>query len=209
FTSNQLMELEREFYLNKYVSCHKRFEIAERLKLNERQIKVWFQNRRMKSKRDASKSTPTIKSISLNEFNESNLPIVPMKPETVSVNMGQSEGIHTLLQSNNFNFSSNMINDSHNKTSSNETMNPAFESADNNVSFMECNCSLLEKTDPTKWIDDHTELLKYLQDDYMPNDNASSHDTNSTPLPESEADTSKCMPPTANQNSLDFDNDET
>ncbi|KAL6117704.1 uncharacterized protein ACO6RY_15434 [Pungitius sinensis] len=69
YTDLQRLELEKEFQCNQYITMRRKTELSMALSLSERQVKIWFQNRRAKERKinrkklqhpdEASTTTPT------------------------------------------------------------------------------------------------------------------------------------------------------
>nr|XP_039252265.1 homeobox protein not2-like [Styela clava] len=60
FTNIQLERLEKEFPQQRYLVGEDRTALANELKLGKAQIKIWFQNRRTKFKKQMCKESPVI-----------------------------------------------------------------------------------------------------------------------------------------------------
>ncbi|PSN30245.1 GS homeobox 1, partial [Blattella germanica] len=60
FTTEQLIELSREFRLNNYLSKQRRNIVTTNLNLSDKQIIIWFQNRRMKSKKETTSNAKVL-----------------------------------------------------------------------------------------------------------------------------------------------------
>lgn len=55
YSDHQRVELEKEFYLSRYITIRRKSELASSLALSERQVKIWFQNRRAKERKQNKK----------------------------------------------------------------------------------------------------------------------------------------------------------
>ncbi|XP_018019980.1 homeotic protein caudal [Hyalella azteca] len=55
YSEHQRLELEKEYNFNRYITIKRKTELAETLSLSERQIKIWFQNRRAKDRKNTNK----------------------------------------------------------------------------------------------------------------------------------------------------------
>lgn len=61
YTDFQRLELEKEYCTSRYITIRRKTELAQTLSLSERQVKIWFQNRRAKERKQNKKvSEPSI-----------------------------------------------------------------------------------------------------------------------------------------------------
>ncbi|XP_059161516.1 homeotic protein proboscipedia-like isoform X2 [Physella acuta] len=66
FTGRQIFELEKQFEQKKYLSSAERAEMASQLAVTETQVKIWFQNRRTKWKKQENISSAEVAEHKLN-----------------------------------------------------------------------------------------------------------------------------------------------
>ncbi|BFF95713.1 homeotic protein caudal [Drosophila madeirensis] len=57
YTDFQRLELEKEYCTSRYITIRRKSELAQTLSLSERQVKIWFQNRRAKERKQNKKGS--------------------------------------------------------------------------------------------------------------------------------------------------------
>jgi len=99
YSDHQRLELEKEFHYSRYITIRRKAELANMIGLSERQVKIWFQNRRAKERRSLKKSDdPSMKDKldtsvgSLGAFSP------PMMGEFPPCSLGMPLGPHGLPQ---------------------------------------------------------------------------------------------------------------
>ncbi|CAI2356864.1 unnamed protein product [Caenorhabditis sp. 36 PRJEB53466] len=106
FSRSQVSQLETMFECKRYLSSQERSNLAQRLSLSETQVKIWFQNRRNKFKRQAQTDDPTMAlqiNRATNLFNSSlpnALPNPVLQIPTTSAGMAMRNVIPTALDTN-------------------------------------------------------------------------------------------------------------
>ncbi|KAI8506415.1 hypothetical protein Bbelb_158420 [Branchiostoma belcheri] len=68
FAGYQVFQLEKRFQTQKYLAAAERQELAQRIGLTDTQVKTWFQNRRMKWKRQQQEAQTQALSMSLHGY---------------------------------------------------------------------------------------------------------------------------------------------
>ncbi|KAL8558472.1 hypothetical protein ACOMHN_052289 [Nucella lapillus] len=61
YSDHQRLELEKEFHYSRYITIRRKVEISQELSLSERQVKIWFQNRRAKERKEEKKKSAAMR----------------------------------------------------------------------------------------------------------------------------------------------------
>ncbi|KAH9373575.1 hypothetical protein HPB48_014828 [Haemaphysalis longicornis] len=88
YSDHQRLELEKEFHYSRYITIRRKAELAAVLGLSERQVKIWFQNRRAKERKQAKKRDELLH----RDLKVEQLPPPPPPPPTATLPPFSAEG---------------------------------------------------------------------------------------------------------------------
>ncbi|XP_076067797.1 uncharacterized protein LOC143040590 isoform X1 [Oratosquilla oratoria] len=80
YSDHQRLELEKEFHYSRYITIRRKAELATMLGLSERQVKIWFQNRRAKERKQMKKRDELLQKEKLESVASQFHPHTPMPP---------------------------------------------------------------------------------------------------------------------------------
>ncbi|CAF4821608.1 unnamed protein product [Pieris macdunnoughi] len=163
FTTQQMMELELEYARTRYLDRNRRIELSDSLHLSEKTIKVWFQNRRMKDKKDRAEGLEESEATSTTEsspemnvpsrysyqptqhdlFNQGNMYMDNSVPMPTLDTSAMPVPVETVINYQNYNFMSNITE---------PTYSPSIEPQFQNVNLMQ-----IENNMPTALLKDQKE----------------------------------------------------
>ena len=83
YSEYQKVELEKEYLYSKYITIQRKAELARSIGLSERQVKIWFQNRRAKERKQKRKREDAIANVQ----NMSDHSIKDMESESEQIKM--------------------------------------------------------------------------------------------------------------------------
>lgn len=86
YTDFQRLELEKEYHMSHYITIRRKSELATSLQLSERQVKIWFQNRRAKDRKQTKKRDGPVGSSSILANNCSNVGLALQHHNNMMVN---------------------------------------------------------------------------------------------------------------------------
>ncbi|XP_042216183.1 homeobox protein CHOX-CAD-like [Homarus americanus] len=92
YSDHQRLELEKEFHYSRYITIRRKSELASMLGLSERQVKIWFQNRRAKERKQMKKRDELLQKEKLESVQyhaPTVTPVPPMPPMHAHVSTAQ------------------------------------------------------------------------------------------------------------------------